>query len=88
MTPFTPKTYQQGTLASVEHYFRECRRMGNADYAFQEATKELWGRKSDFSPLRGFPEEMPYFCVRVPTGGGKTFLAAKSVALSANSGKK
>ncbi len=24
---------------------------------------------------------MPYFCVRVPTGGGKTWLAAKSVAL-------
>jgi hypothetical protein len=24
---------------------------------------------------------MPYFCLRVPTGGGKTWLAAKSVAL-------
>ncbi|GAA5482171.1 DEAD/DEAH box helicase [Haloferula sargassicola] len=78
---FTLKSYQQNALASVEHYFRECQRMENADYAFQEATKELWGRKSDFTPLRGFPEEMPYFCLRVPTGGGKTYLAAKSVAL-------
>ncbi len=25
---------------------------------------------------------MPYFCLRVPTGGGKTWLAAKSVALA------
>lgn len=81
---FTLKSYQQSALASVEHYFRECQRMGNADYAFQEATKELWGRKSDFTPLRGFPEEMPYFCLRVPTGGGKTYLAAKSVALVNN----
>jgi type III restriction enzyme len=24
---------------------------------------------------------MPHFCLRVPTGGGKTWLAAKSVAL-------
>lgn len=48
MSGFILKSYQQSTLASVEHYFRECQRMGNADYAFQETTKELWGRKSDF----------------------------------------
>jgi type III restriction enzyme len=84
MSTFTPKNYQQSALDSIERYFRDCRRMGNADYAFQETTKELWGRKSDFTPLRGFPEEMPYFCLRVPTGGGKTYLAAKSVALANN----
>ncbi|MCK4564182.1 MAG: DEAD/DEAH box helicase family protein [Verrucomicrobia bacterium] len=84
MSTFIPKKYQQGALASVEHYFHTCQQMGNADYAFQETTKELWGRKSDFTPLCGFPEEMPYFCLRVPTGGGKTYLAAKSVALVNN----
>jgi len=84
MSIFTPKDYQTETLASVEHYFRTCQQMGNADYAFQETTKALWSRKSDFTPLRGFPEDMPYFCLRVPTGGGKTYLAAKSVALVNN----
>lgn len=84
MSTFTPKNYQASALASIEAYFRKCRQMGNADYAFQETTKALWGRKSDFTPLRGFPEEMPYFCLRVPTGGGKTYLAAKSVALANN----
>lgn len=84
MTTFTPKTYQAAVLASVERYFRECRSMGNADYAFQETTKELWGRKSAFTPLAGFPVDMPYFCLRIPTGGGKTYLAAKSVALVNN----
>ncbi len=84
MSTFTPKNYQASALASIEAYFRNCRQMGNADYAFQETTKELWERKSDFTPLRGFPEEMPYFCLRVPTGGGKTYLAAKSVALANN----
>ncbi|MDF1659401.1 MAG: DEAD/DEAH box helicase family protein [Verrucomicrobiales bacterium] len=81
MPTFTPKLYQQSALDSIAAYFCECQQMGNADYAFQETTKALWERKSDFTPLTGFPEEMPYFCLRVPTGGGKTFLAAKSVAM-------
>jgi len=84
MPSFQPKVYQQSALDSVAHYFRDCQRMGNADYAFQETTKALWDRKSDFTPLKGFAEEMPYFCLRVPTGGGKTFIAAKSVALVNN----
>lgn len=84
MTTFTPKKYQELALKSIETYFRTCQQMGSADYAFQEATKDLWGRKSDFTPLSGFPEQMPYFCLRVPTGGGKTYLAAKSVALVNN----
>ena len=84
MSTFTPKKYQELALASVEAYFRECQQMGSADYAFQETTKALWGKKSDFTPLSGFPENMPYFCLRVPTGGGKTYLAAKSVALVNN----
>lgn len=84
MPTFTPKEYQASALRSIEAYFRTCQRMGNADYAFQETTKALWERKSDFTPLRGFEEDMPYFCLRVPTGGGKTFLAAKSVALVNN----
>jgi hypothetical protein len=41
MSTFTPKKYQESALASVEFYFRNCQRTGNADYAFQETTKEL-----------------------------------------------
>jgi len=32
-----------------------------------------------YLPLKGFADDMPYFCLRVPTGGGKTWLAATSV---------
>ena len=35
----------------------------------------------EYHPLPGFPADMPYFCLLVPTGGGKTWLAAKSVHL-------
>ncbi len=82
MKTFQAKDYQTSCLQSVAAYFTKCQDLGDADYAFQKTTLELWGEKSHFTPLKGdFPAEMPYFCLRVPTGGGKTWLAAKSVAM-------
>lgn len=87
MTAFTPKKYQQdpasggGVLDSVEAYFKACHAHGNAALAFTALTDALWGRALPYHRLEGFAREMPYFCLRVPTGGGKTWLAARSVAL-------
>jgi len=81
MASFTPKNYQQAVLESIESYFRNCRLRENADTAFYETTRELWGQGSQYHPVEGFAPDMPYFCLRVPTGGGKTWLAAKSVSL-------
>ncbi len=81
MTSYQPKAYQQSVLASIENYFRACLAHGDADTAFYATTRDLWGAGSKFSPIAGFPRDMPYFCLRVPTGGGKTWLAAKSVQL-------
>lgn len=81
MTPFTPKTYQQQVLDSVQAYFRACHELPSPSLAFTATTEVLWGRGNPYHPLAGFPADMPYFCLRVPTGGGKTWLAAKSVAL-------
>ena len=85
MKSFQAKDYQTSCLESVAAYFSKCQDLGDADWAFQKTTQELWGEKSNFTLLKGdFPAEMPYFCIRVPTGGGKTWLAAKSVALVNN----
>ena len=81
MTTFAPKTYQQQVLDSVEAYFKACHELPSASIAFTATTERLWGRGNAYHPLSGFPADMPYFCLRVPTGGGKTWLAAKSVAL-------
>lgn len=81
MSTFAPKTYQQQVLDSVEAYFKACHELPSPSIAFTAATERLWGRGSAYNPLSGFPPDMPYFCLRVPTGGGKTWLAAKSVAL-------
>lgn len=81
MSGFAPKEYQGRVLESVRRYFEACNALGNANTAFYQLTGELWGRHQPFNPLPGFTPDMPYFCLRVPTGGGKTFLAAHSVAL-------
>jgi type III restriction enzyme len=81
MTTFAPKTYQQQVLDSVEHYFKACHELPSPSIAFTATTERLWGRGNAYNPLSGFPTDMPFFCLRVPTGGGKTWLAAKSAAL-------
>jgi type III restriction enzyme len=81
MSSFSPKVYQQQVLDSVEAYFTACHELPSPSIAFTATTERLWGRGNAYHPLSGFPPDMPYFCLRVPTGGGKTWLAAKSVAL-------
>jgi len=81
MSEFAPKIYQQQVLDSVEAYFKACHELPSPSIAFTATTERLWGRGLSYNPLSGFPADMPYFCLRVPTGGGKTWLAAKSVQL-------
>ena len=81
MSGFAPKIYQEQVLASVEAYFKACHELSSPSIAFTATTERLWERGNPYNPLSGFPADMPYFCLRVPTGGGKTWLAAKSVAL-------
>ncbi|MBK7767412.1 MAG: DEAD/DEAH box helicase family protein [Sulfuritalea sp.] len=81
MSAFQPKTYQNSVLESVETYFRACYELPNPRLAFYDVTERLWGAGLAYHPIAGFPDDMPYFCLRVPTGGGKTWLAAKSVAV-------
>jgi type III restriction enzyme len=81
MSTFAPKTYQQQVLDSVEAYFKACHELPSPSIAFTATTERLWGRGNPYNPLSGFPPTCRTFCLRVPTGGGKTWLAAKSVAL-------
>lgn len=81
MTGFAPKHYQQSVLDSVRKYFEKCHELGSPSLAFTATTEELWGQGLPYRRIEGFAPETPYFCLRVPTGGGKTWLAAKCVAL-------
>lgn len=81
MAMFIPKTYQTQILESVQNYFQLCYEKGTPSLAFHAVTEQLWGQGMAYNSLSGFPADMPYFCLRVPTGGGKTWLASKSVSL-------
>lgn len=80
MTAFVAKQYQADVLHSVQAYLRACRALRDADTAFYKTTRDLWGEGIKYCALEGFDKGMPYFCLRIPTGGGKTWLAARCVA--------
>ena len=81
MTAFIAKTYQTQVLESICAYLQACRTQASAAVAFAAVTEQLWQRAQSYQPIDGFEKGMPYFCLHIPTGGGKTWLAAKSVAL-------
>ena len=73
MTPITLKSYQQTALDTLTAFARAARVKGPAS-----AFAELAGR-----PYRAgvFGDAVPCVCLRIPTGGGKTVLAAHAVPL-------
>jgi type III restriction enzyme len=82
MITLPPKQYQTALLNSVEEYFRACREWDDAKKAFHRTMEKLWGGEpGSYKPIAGFDDGMPYFCLRVPTGGGKTFIGARCVSL-------
>ncbi|MEG9482247.1 DEAD/DEAH box helicase family protein [Mannheimia sp. HC-2023] len=70
------KNYQNEALNRVSHYFSACLQ-SDAKTAFSQIQPEYsYKIPSEHSNLR----DVPYVCVRIPTGGGKTLLASHSIA--------
>jgi len=65
------------TRAFLDRYGAELAK-GNEKYAFREAWETATGREMGFFKHRNaLGREMPTFCIKVPTGGGKTLLATQ-----------
>ena len=75
MSHFQLKEYQQNTLHALRDYYRACFQHGDADTAFYALTKR------PYHPVPELPG-LPYVCLRLPTGAGKTFIAAHAAALT------
>ncbi len=80
------KTYQRQTLGTLRRFFEKARVEGpRAAYesivAEPEMAKRLKGFAGSYKALNGH-EETPYVCLRLPTGGGKTVLAAHAVNIA------
>ncbi len=80
------KTYQKETLATLGRFFRDARVSG-PKAAYETIVREpeqkarLSRYVSDYRALEAVPQA-PYVCLRLPTGGGKTLLAAHAVAVA------
>ena len=80
------KDYQIETLRILQKYLEMCRLLGPAD-AYKEITGEETQKRrigryaQDYRALNGL-EDVPYVCLRLPTGGGKTLLAARSIGVA------
>ncbi len=74
------KNYQQRCLDVLSRYFQSCLQTGDSDLAFYNVTRQLFGQGIPYHQIAELPG-MPYVCLRVPTGGGKTLIACHSVNL-------
>lgn len=75
---FQLKDYQKRSLKALRTYFRRANDLGDADMAYYQVTGSTMGQRLPYNPVPGL-EGLPYVCVRIPTGGGKTFVAAHAV---------
>ena len=70
--PIELKDYQRQTLDSLAAWLVETTQAGDPDVAFYRLTRRA------YQPVAGLPG-VPYACLRVPTGGGKTLIAAHAI---------
>lgn len=80
----TLKNYQQRALDTLKNYFRECARSGDPNLSFYKITLQEFGEGIPYRPVAGFDPQLPYVCLRVPTGGGKTLMACYGIGLAAS----
>lgn len=73
------KDYQIGLLEAFEGFLARARELKNPAAAFAESTLVGFGHALPYRPLPG-ADDLPYVCLRVPTGGGKTRIAGQAIA--------
>ena len=82
------KQYQTDTLSVLRRFFEEARIAGPQN-AYEVIIREpeqagrLGRYAGAYAPLAELPS-VPYVCLRLPTGGGKTILGAYAIAVARN----
>jgi type III restriction enzyme len=74
------KKYQQNTLDKLTLFLQKCAIEKDVNRVYADCTLENFGRQGVYNDA-GFTN-IPYICHRLPTGGGKTILAAHSVGIA------
>jgi len=77
------KDYQLRVLNSLRAFLKRCSQTGDPSAAFREVTRENFGQAVPYQHVEvpGL-SNLPYVCLRVPTGGGKTLLACHAAGIA------
>lgn len=78
------KDYQERTLQVIKDYLIAIRKEqdeGNKKHASLDAWISLGKPRTYKEKQNGLGQDVPSFCLKIPTGGGKTFLAVKTIDL-------
>lgn len=78
---FKLKGYQQRAVDVMQSFLSHCRGLNSVTGAYEAALLE---QELPVHPYRDYGfGEVPYFCLRIPTGGGKTVLGSYAVEVAA-----
>jgi len=80
---FTLKNYQRESLAVLKAFLEAARFDGPASAYAAHLRATVGQNFAPYQPMDGLAD-VPYICLRLPTGGGKTLLAAHAIGLAAN----
>jgi type III restriction enzyme len=72
------KRYQFDALEWFEKFLKHCRESGSPRESYARTTQEWRDMALLYRPLRNL-ETVPYVCLRIPTGGGKTLVAGMAI---------
>lgn len=80
MTLYGHKIYQQRVLDDLREYLKLTVETGDADLSFYRLTRRAYQEPKD-EQKRPYLPGLPYVCLRLPTGGGKTVVACRAIAV-------
>jgi len=72
------KSYQIEALDWLGKFLKRCRESNNPRESYAQTTLEWRDIALPYHPLSSL-EKVPYACVRIPTGGGKTLVAGMAI---------
>ena len=78
------KDFQKTTLDKLKEFLEKTRLVGDPAEAFVAAVHSPDGRVPVYQKQEGL-ERVPYVCLRLPTGGGKTIVGAYAIRTAAQS---
>ncbi|HXR38917.1 MAG TPA: DEAD/DEAH box helicase family protein [Terracidiphilus sp.] len=81
---FPLKNFQKDALDALRKYLERVRLNNDPWQAFREVARTPSGLTPIYRPVEGL-EDVPYVCLRLPTGGGKTILGAYAIRVAAQS---